>query len=144
MKIRKSKSRVTIEIYDADGEMRESIGGQYTFREIRDMMRDIVQNDGIPVIRQLGKHEAKDETMIGKAMEEMLPDLKAACEKTLKGFKPDGEIRLLNLPKVDPIPMVLEYKFDGIEFRAAGHPLDVHAANEALLKRVFEEGKENG
>ena len=112
MKIRKNKSRVTIEIYDADGEMRESIGGQYTFREIRDMMRDIVQNDGIPVIRQLGKHEA---------------------------VEPDGEIRVLNLPKVDPIPMVLEYKFDGIEFRAAGHPLDVHCANEALLKRVFEE-----
>ena len=112
MKIRKGKSRVTIEIYDEDGEMRESIGGQYTFREIRDMMRDIVQNDGIPVIRQLGKHEAKD-----------------------------PEWKLLNLPKVDPIPMVLEYKFDGIEFRAAGHPLDVHCANEALLKRVFEEEK---
>lgn len=117
MKNRKNKSRVTIEIYDADGEMRESIGGQYTFREIRDMMRDIVQNDGIPVIRQMGKHEAVEH---------------------------DGEIRVLNLPKVDPIPMVLEYKFDGIEFRAAGHPLDVHCANEALLKRVFEEGKENG
>lgn len=112
MKIRKRKSRVTIEIYDADGEMRESIGGQYTFREIRDMMRDIIQNDGIPVIRQLGKHEE---------------------------VEPDGEIRVLNLPKVEMIPMVLEYEFDGIKFHAAGHPLDVHAANEALLKRVFEE-----
>jgi len=119
MKNRRNKSRVTSELYDADGEMRESIGGQYTFREIRDMMRDIVQNDGIPVIRQLGKHEAKE-------------------------HEKDPEWKLLDLPKVDPIPMVLEYKFDGIEFRAAGHPLDVHCANEALLKRVFEEGKENG
>ena len=112
MKIRKRKRRVTIEIYDADGAMRESIGGQYTFREIRDMMRDIIQNDGIPVIRQLGKHEAVES---------------------------DGEIRVLNLPKVEMIHMVLEYEFDGIKFHAAGHPLDVHAANEALLKRVFEE-----
>lgn len=112
MKIRKNKSRVTIEIYDADGEMRESIGGQYTFREIRDMMRDITQNDGIPVIRQLGKHEA---------------------------VEADGEIRALNLPKMETIPMVLEYEFDGIKFHAAGHPLDVHTANEALLERVFEE-----
>jgi hypothetical protein len=37
------------------------------------------------------------------------------------------------------IPMTLAYKFDGVEFRAAGHPLDVHAANNALLKRIFEE-----
>ena len=120
MKIRKSKSRVTIEIYDADGEMRESIGGQYTFREIHDMMRDIVQNDGIPVIRQLGKHEAVE------------PEKDPEFEK-------DPLFKLLDLPKVDPIPMVLEYEFDGIKFHAAGHPLDVHAANEALLKRVFEE-----
>ena len=119
---RKHKSRVTIEIYDADGEMRESIGGQYTYREIRDMMRDIVKNDGIPVIRQLGKNEAKE------------PEKELVFEK-------DPELKLLNLPKVDPIPMVLEYKFDGIEFRAVGHPLDVHCANEALLKRVFEEEK---
>ena len=112
MKIRKSKSRVTIEIYDADGEMRESIGGQYTFRELRDMMRAIIQNDGIPVIRQLVKHAP---------------------------VEPDEEIRVLNLPKVEMIPMGLEYEFDGIKFHAAGHPLDVHAANEALLKRVFEE-----
>jgi hypothetical protein len=53
--------------------------------------------------------------------------------------EPDGEIRVLDLPKVEMIPMVLEYEFDGIKFHAAGHPLDVHAANEALLKRVFEE-----
>ena len=114
MKIRKNKSRVTIEIYDADGEMRESIGGQYNFREIRDMMRDIIQNDGIPVIRQLGKHGVVEHAK-------------------------DPEFKLLNLPKFDPIPMVLEYEFDGIKFHAAGHPLDVHCANEALLKRVFEE-----
>ena len=106
---RKDKSRVTIEIYDADGEMRESVGGQYTFREIRDMMRDIVQNDGLPVIRQLGKHEAVEDVTV--------PDL----------------------PKVEVIPMVLEYEFDGIKLKAAGNPLDVHAANKDLLRRVFEE-----
>lgn len=122
MKISKNKSRVTIEIYDADGEMREAIGGQYTFLEIRDMMRDITQNDGIPVIRQLGKHEAKE------------PEKEPVFEK-------DPEWELLNLPKFEIIPMVLEYEFDGIKFKASGLPLDVHCANEALLKRVFEEEK---
>lgn len=139
MKNRRNKSRVTIEIYDADGEMRESIGGQYTFREIRDMMRDIVQNDGIPVIRQLGKHEAVENESKKDEMAFVLDALKGALDawgkpKALMQVKDDNVMPLT-------MPMVLEYKIDGIEFRAAGHPLDVHCANEALLKRVFEEEK---
>ena len=112
---RNEKSRVTIEIYDADGDLRESLGGEYTFRQIRSMMEDILQNEGGPVIRQLGKH-AKAEDV-----------------------KPAAEGKHLPAPEMKTIPMVLEYKFDGVEFRAAGHPLDVHAANNALLKRIFEE-----
>ena len=112
---RNEKSRVTIEIYDADGDLREAIGGQYTYREIRNMMEDILQNEGVPVIRQLGKH-AK-----------------------VQDVKPTAEEKHLPAPEMKTIPMVLEYKFDGVEFRAAGHPLDVHAANNALLKRAFEE-----
>jgi hypothetical protein len=136
---RNEKSRVTIEIYDADGDLRESLGGEYTFRQIRSMMKDIINNDGIPVIRQLGKHAKVEKNMIGDAMLDKLPDLKDICEKVLKDYKPDGAGKKMDLPNFDPIPMVLEYKFDGIEFRAAGNPLDVHCANEALLKRVFEE-----
>ena len=127
---RNDKARVTIEIYDEDGDLRESLGGEYTFCQIRSLMKEIISNDGIPVIRQLGKH-AK--------VEEKLPDLADLAKKVLKDFKPEDEMKGLKLPKVEPIPMVLEYKFDGLEFRAAGHPLDVHAANNALLKRVFEE-----
>jgi hypothetical protein len=112
---RNEKSRVTIEIYDADGDLQESLGGEYTFRQIRSMMKDILENDGVPVIRQLGKH-AKAEAI-----------------------KPTAEEKHLPAPEMKTIPMMLAYKFDGIEFRAAGHPLDVHCANEALLKRIFEE-----
>lgn len=111
----KDKSRMTIMIYDADGELRESLGGEYTYRQIRSMLKAIIANDGIPVIRQLGKHA-------------MVEDVKPAVEA-----KP------MAVPETKTAPMVLEYKFDGVEFRAAGHPLDVHCANEALLKRIFEE-----
>lgn len=137
MKIRKSKSRVTIEIYDADGEMRESIGGQYTFREIRDMMRDIIQNDGIPVIRQLGKHEEVEE----KTKKDEMPFALGALMGALEEWGKPKAIMQVKDDNIMPLtmPMVLEYEFDGIKFNAAGHPLDVHAANEALLKRVFEE-----
>ena len=135
---RNDKARVTIEIYDEDGDLRESLGGEYTFRQIRSLMKDIISNDGIPVIRQLGKHAKVEKHMIGDAMLDKLPELKDICEKALKDYKPDGAGKKMGLPNFDPIPMVLEYKFDGIEFRAAGHPMDVHAANNALLKRVFE------
>lgn len=136
---RNKKSRITIEIYDADGDLRESLGGEYTFHQIRSLMKDIINNDGVPVIRQLGKHAKVEKNMIGDAMLDKLPELKDICEKVLKDYKPDGAGKKMDLPNFDTIPMVLEYKFDGIEFRAAGHPLDVHCANEALLKRVFEE-----
>ena len=112
---RNEKSRITIEIYDEDGDLRESLGGEYTFRQIRCMMEDIINNDGIPVIRQLGKH-AKAEDV-----------------------KPTAEGKHLPETEMKTIHMVLEYEYDGIKFHAAGHPLDVHAANNALLKRIFEE-----
>jgi len=135
----KKRGIVTIDVYDEDGVYHEGIGGPMSFEDVKNQMIEILKNDGIPVIRTRGKHEAKDEPMIDKAMREKLPDLQAICEKVLKDFKPEDGMKKLKLPKFDPIPMVLEYKFDGIEFRAAGHPLDVHAASESLLKRVFEE-----
>ncbi len=108
MKKRKDTSRVTIEIYDEDGLLCESVGGLMTHQEVKDKMIDVLRNDGIPVIRQHAKHEAVEDEVQGKT-------------------------------ELHAIPMVLDYEFDGIKFRACGHPLDVHAANNALLKRIFEE-----
>lgn len=131
MKKRKDTSRVTIEIYDEDGLLCESVGGLMTHQEVKDKMLDVLRNDGIPVIRQHAKHAPVEKNMIGDAMLDKLPELKDIAEKVLKDFKPQ------DLPET--IPMVLDYEFDGIKFRACGHPLDVHAANNALLKRIFEE-----
>ena len=57
---RKKGTRVTIEIYDADGEYCESISGRLGYEEIRERMIDALKNDGIPVIRQRGKHETEE------------------------------------------------------------------------------------
>jgi hypothetical protein len=108
MKKRKDTSRVTIEIYDEDGLLCESVGGLMTHQEVKDKMIDVLRNDGIPVIRQHAKHAPLEDDV---------------QEKT----------------ELHAVPMVLDYEFDGIKFRACGHPLDVHAANNALLKRIFEE-----
>lgn len=133
----KKGARVTIEIYDADGEYCESISGLLGYEEIRERMIDALKNDGIPVIRQHGKHETveeekkeKDFSGIAKLMTECIQD-----------WGNPEEIWKVAPTNIVPLPMrmMLDYEFDGIKFHAAGNAEDVHKANEALLKRVFEE-----
>lgn len=131
------KDRVSIEIYDADGEYCESFSGRLGYDEIRERMIDALKNDGIPVIRQHVKHETveeekkeKDFSGIAKLMTECIQDW--GKPKAIWNAEPTKIIPL-------PMRMVLEYEFDGIKFHAAGNAEDVHKANEALLKRVFEE-----
>ena len=50
-------SKVSIDVYDADGELCESIGGPMDFEDVKEQMLEILRNDGIPVIRRHGKHE---------------------------------------------------------------------------------------
>ena len=133
MKNRKDTSRLTVEIYDEDGVLCESVGGGYTFDELRDMLEDIVKNDGIPVIRLCGKHEKVEDRAEDEKKPDDMPFALSALKKAIKDWGSAEK------PRIETMPMVLEYEFDGIKFHAAGHPQDVHAANEALLKRVFEE-----
>ena len=134
MKKRKDTSRVTIEIYDEDGLLCESIGGLMTHQEVKDKMIDVLRNDGIPVIRQHAKHAPLVDGSGSQAKKAEMP-----FETDLRGFPKVFVSEVQGKTELHAIPMVLDYKFDGIEFRAAGHPLDVHAANNALLKRIFEE-----
>lgn len=69
----KKGTRVTIEIYDADGEYCESIRGRLGYEEIRERMIDALKNDGIPVIRQHGKHETEDDKPEELGDEEFTP-----------------------------------------------------------------------
>ena len=134
MKKRKDTSRVTIEIYDEDGLLCESVGGLMTHQEVKDKMIDVLRNDGIPVIRQHAKHEAVEDDSNCQAKKAEMP-----FETDTRGFPKVFVDGLKGKTELHTIPMVLDYEFDGIKFRACGHPLDVHAANNALLKRIFEE-----
>lgn len=131
------KAHVSIEIYDADGEYCESFRGRLGYEEIRERMIDALKNDGIPVIRQRGKHETveaekkeKDFSGVAKLMTECIQDW--GKPKAIWNEAPTKIVPL-------PMRMMLDYEFDGIKFHAAGNAEDVHKANEALLKRVFEE-----
>lgn len=134
MKKRKDTSRVTIKIYDENGMVCESVGGLMTHQEVKDKMIDVLRNDGIPVIRQHAKHAPLEDDSGSQAKEAEMP-----FETDPRGFSKVFVDGLKGKTELHTIPMVLDYEFDGIKFRACGHPLDVHAANNALLKRIFEE-----
>lgn len=139
MKKRKDTSRVTIEIYDEDGLLCESVGGLMTHQEVKDKMIDVLRNDGIPVIRQYAKHAPlEDDSGSQGKQDEMSFTLQAMAKMLEKWGKPTEPGKAAKI-EMHAIPMVLDYEFDGIKFHACGHPLDVHAANNALLKRIFEE-----
>lgn len=46
--------KINIDIYDADGELCESISGPMDYEDVREQMISIIRNDGIPVIRIAG------------------------------------------------------------------------------------------
>lgn len=134
MKKRKDTSRVTIEIYDEDGLLCERVGGLMTHQEVKDKMIDVLRNDGIPVIRQHAKHAPLADDSGSQAKEAEMP-----FETDARGFPMVFVSEVQGKTELHAITMVLDYEFDGIKFHACGHPVDVHAANYALLKRVFEE-----
>ncbi len=135
----KKGTRVTIEIYDADGEYCESFSGRLGYEEIRERMIDALKNDGIPVIRHRGKHETveEDNGFLNDAMREKMKEMSWIVNEVMKQKQ---HVHVMN-DSIVPLPMrmMLDYEFDGIKFHAAGNAEDVHKANEALLKRVFEE-----
>jgi len=110
--MRKKTKNVSIEIYDAEGDLCESIGGPMDYEDIREQMIEILKNDGIPVLRQHGKHE------------------KVEPEKAI--ITP-GEIKPL------PTTLVLSWEFEGIKFHACGMYDDVMDAQAEFLDKILEE-----
>lgn len=108
------KQQLTIEVYDDDAVLRESIGGPMDFDDVRATMISILKNDGIPVIRQLGKHAAAE------------PDGKHVPKDAPK-------------PQLWEPPMCLHIKYDGVDFSATGKYEDVMDAQAEFLKAIFEE-----
>ena len=116
---RHNTSKVSIEIYDMDGELCEQTGGPMDAYDLKAQMIDILKNDGIPVVRCHGKHAAKSDT--------------------------DTDRRGGNLPPAtqpNPSfeqPMTLRIEFEDIKFMAVGKCEDVMDAQGEFLAAVFEE-----
>ena len=58
--MKKETTKVEINIYDADGEMCEGIGGPMDFDDVKEQMIIALRNDGIPVVRAVGKNKTNE------------------------------------------------------------------------------------
>lgn len=107
-----SKKRVTIEVYDEDGVLRESIGGPMDYEDVREQMIEILRNDGIPVLKQHEKQAVK-----------------------VQPPKVDAVPAIL---KFEPL-LQLRWEYNGVKFDAMGKYDDVMDAQAELLRRIFGE-----
>ena len=121
---RHKTSKVSIDIYDLDGEICEQLGGSYDAYDLKAQMIDILRNDGIPVVRCHGKHEAADPA----------PDR--------KGEETSPRCKGSPAPQPNPAfeqPMTLRIEFEDIKFMAVGKYEDVMDAQAEFLQAIFEE-----
>lgn len=129
--------RVTIEIYDEDGVLCESIGGPMDFEEVKSNMLDALKNDGIPVLIVHGKHEAapaKEKSIVRAALEASTPGMKKALEEAVHSAMHNQA----HTPKFEPL-LQLRWEFDGIKFDAVGKYDDVMDAQAEFLRGILEE-----
>lgn len=135
-------SKVSIDVYDADGELCESIGGPMDYEDVKEQMLEILRNDGLPVIRRHGKHEkaepgkGESKQVIRAAMQGNREELGKALMDVLH-IAPDGQ-HLQPVSKFET-PLLLRWEFEGIKFEAIGKYDDVMDAQEELLRTILEE-----
>lgn len=106
---RHKTSKVSIDIYDLDGEHCETLGGPMDGYDLKAQMIDILKNDGIPVVRCHGKHEAADPKHAPKHSHEFEQ------------------------------PMTLQIQFEDVKFMAVGRYEDVMDAQAEFLQAIIKD-----
>lgn len=118
----KEMVKISLHAYEADGNVRESVGGPMGYEELRDLMLDMLRAGRIPVVRAHGKHAA---------LEDIIRKPRAAEPADTK----PAEMQLLPSPH----PMSLSIQVEGMRFAATGRCEDVLEAQAEFLDHVMED-----
>lgn len=110
------QEKVRIEIYDEDGDMRESVGGRMDWDEIREIMLEALKNDGLPVLITEARESEENR----------------GNQRTGNGSKREAG-------KAWEQPLSVHIEYDGLKFSATGRFDDVMEAQEEFLGRIIEE-----
>ena len=106
-------SKISIDIYDADGTLCECIGGTMDYEDVKEQMLEALKNDGIPVIRRHGKHEK----------------VEPAHDQHTNALPP--------MPKFEPL-LQLRWEYEGVKFDAVGKYDDVMDAQAEFIRAMME------
>lgn len=106
-------SKISIDIYDADGTLCECIGGPMDYEDVKEQMLEALKNDGIPVIRRHGKHEKGE----------------PAHDQLTNAMPP--------MPKFEPL-LQLRWEYEGVKFDAVGKYDDVMDAQAEFIRAMME------
>ena len=141
-----NKKRVTIEVYDADGVLCESIGGPMDFEDVKATMISVLKNEGIPVLKYHGKHEkaepdkGESKKVIREAMQGNKEELAKALMDVLHIDNEGNRARPAPADPCPSLPLHLKWEYDGIKFDAMGQYDDVMDAQAEFLQKITEEG----
>ena len=141
---------VTISIYDADGELCESVGGRMGYEEVKDIMINTLRNDGIPVVRvtERGKGTKGCDVPVNKVKEhkEIVTEWAGVYHKCLQDPPDDGgrkepakgETGEVHAARIAPL-LTLDWEGEGTKFHAFGAGQDVIDAQYDFLRMMTEE-----
>lgn len=139
------KKKIRIDIYDADGELCETVGGRMGADEIINVMVEALRNDGIPVLRKAEKATIKLGSESGSIASEAMDHAKKAkvamqeIAEAIKGSKPMFPPRPCN-ESITPLPMplIMRWQVGDIEFSCSGAADDVLDAQDDFFERFPE------
>ena len=127
------KMRVTIGVFDEDGEFHNEIAGEMSHREIKRIMTEILEEDGLPVLEVHGKHEKPNPA---ESAQRVLEDLKG-IDKTVADIMRDHGLPLprYGMPR-GRLPLNVRWKIGAVEFSAMGDAAAVCDMEERFLKTL--------
>lgn len=154
------KGFVRIDCYRDKDEAEISYCVEADHEEIAARMRAALENGMLPVLRKIGRKYKPEETPVeaaaeapqdeeaddGKSVnEDAEEEAHVAAGRRLQEIAAQMREHLKDAPGMwlpltpGTVPLVLEWKYDNVEFRAAGLGEDVLDAQEEFLEGVFEE-----
>lgn len=153
------KGFVRIDCYNGGGQAEIGYCVEEVLTEIAERMKAVLERGMIPVVRKVGSKPVTEETPVeageeapqdeeaddGKSANEDAEEAHVAAGRRLQEIAAQVREHLKDAPGMwlpltpGTVPLVLEWEYDNVKFRAAGLGEDVLDAQEEFLEGVFEE-----
>ena len=127
-----TRMRVTVGAIDEDGEFSNVYAGMCTRARCMEIMQDILDEDGLPILEVFGKHEKFGEELPKVVKSEKLTEeQKKENEESRSGFTP------LSIP----VPVIITLKVGSVELSVTGEEEKILKAIEKMAPMMLKINK---